>query len=456
MFGEGIFVPGQLETRTLIAEHRAVDYERNRRFEEMTDLAERIGFPIRTTIHYDLRGGSLYARTDRMSRAFIEQTYQAKAEAPYLFTGDQSFEVTRRSHEHDEAIMVEQLARGELDGNVLIKVSKVPDAVVENRTSIKGYKRKSLRTFVRVYRRDGSSVACTLFSIDSNNHEGLNRLGGLIDMPLTGRSSEDILADARLFDVPESEVFVDEFVTRSVSEYDEAIWQTTGKETYAGSPFLDQLDAQSAVESQPGLLREHFEAIAAISGMALNESAKVDLYEIERERTAAAISLAGRGYEIGSTSDSAVSAEVERGDYSRECATASENAMQQGENSELLKDWEKVVENCPKCGKDKVNATKKGEIISGDCGCHLNVCTGEYWQDSPTKTPTKLQELVTTAERSIKREREDKRVVRLYGESAIIKTRTVLGGATVQVIDGKTDQLLASASSKRKLFELAA
>ena len=77
MFGRGIFVLTVLETRQRIEASRERDFEMNRRFEEMTDLAERIGFPIETNIYYDLRGESLYARTDTKSRAFIEQTFQA-------------------------------------------------------------------------------------------------------------------------------------------------------------------------------------------------------------------------------------------------------------------------------------------------------------------------------------------------------------------------------------------
>jgi len=447
------------ETRTAIAERRADDYERNARFEEASDLAERLGFPIRTTIYYDLHSESLYARTDRQHRAFTEQTYQAKLEAPYLFTGDQAFEVTRRSAEHDEALQAELLARGELTGNVLIKVSKVPDAVVEGRTSIKGYRRDTLRTFIRVYRRTDYGVECTLFSIDHNDQTGLERVGKLIDMQLTGRSSEDILADWRVLDVPgDGEAFVGKLIDRVTTVYDDAIYEQTGERRHAGSRYVDQVNAQQTVEAHPHLLREHFAAIAAIQGMALNRIAKDDLYEIEREKTAAAISLAARGHDVSSTSDTAVSAEVASGNYSGDCSSATQNGMQQGEN-ELLKDWKKIVEHCPKCGASKIIAEKNGEIISGECGCHLNVCTGEYWREPPASLRQRVDNAQTaTYERPTKlvRPTESEIISRLFGKQVILRTTTLICGGRIEVVDRRSGEVKTAASSKKELFALAA
>lgn len=441
--------------RAKVCERNYEAFEANRRFEETTDLAERLGFPIRTIIHYDLVGGSLYARTDTKMRPFIEQTYQAKQEAPYLFTGDQAFEAVRRSHEHDEAMMVEAFARGELPGTILIKVSKVPDAVVENRTSIKGYRRDSLRTFIRIYQRGDDAVSCTLYSIDGNNTEGLDRVGDLLNMRLTGRSSEAILADCRLLNVSpdDSGVFVQDLADATISVYDEAIYRQRGERTRAGSRFIDQLDAQTAVESHKFLLKQHFDAIAAIAGMALSDVAKEDLYEIEREHTAAAISLSSRGYQVVSTSDAAVAVEVERGDYGRECATATENAMQQGE-SDLLKDWKKIVQHCPMCGAEKVMAEKTGEIISGSCGCNLNVCTGKYWRNpKPARRTDTLEAALPQPGEKVNK---PKHINQLFGRQAILRTRTIVGGGYFEIVDTRTGEVRQTAKSKKELFALAA
>lgn len=442
-------MPATLETVQLIQENKARDFEKNRRFEEMTDLAERIGFPIQTSIYYDLRGESLYARTDTKSRAFIEQTFEAREVAKYLFTGDQAFEQIRRAHEHQEAIDVERLAKGELDGNVMIKVSKVPDAVVAGQTSIKGYRRDTLRTFIRVYHQDDSSIRCKLFSIDQNNTLGLSQIGKLVGMQLTGRSSEDILADKVIIAVDEPELFVDELVKRSIKTYDEAIYTQTNKSTIAGSMFKSETDAQSAVEAQPYLLEEHFAAISSIVGLGLNPAAQEDLLEAERQQTAAAISLAARGHHVGSTGDSSVTAEVQNGNYSRECATTTENAMQQGEG-DLLKDWERTIEMCPKCGATKIMAKKSGEIISGACGCHLNVCTGEYWTTKPKKAKLSTSHIRQRQE-TIPILDKDILVKRAYGETAVLRTQNILGGAHHHILDKKTGMVVDTLKDLRQL-----
>jgi hypothetical protein len=449
--GGVFFVLTVLETRQQIEANRERNFEKNRRFEEMTDLAERIGFPIETNIFYDLRGESLYARTDTKSRAFIEQTFQAREEARYMFTGDQAFEQTRRKHEHQEAIDVERLAKDELGGNVMVKVSKVPDAIVEGWTSIKGYKRDTLRTFVRIYHRDGTTVRCKLFSIDHNNQLGLQRVGKLVGIRLTGRSSEDILADSSLFDVEDPEAFVEELSEQSIQSYDQAIYDQTGEITRGGSTFETELDAQSAVESQSHLLSEHFAAISGIVGLGLNEAAREDLLEMERQNTAAAISLAVRGYFVGSTGDAVVAAEVAEGNYTRECPTGSENAMQQGEN-DLTKDWVREVQQCPKCGQTKIIASKEGEVISGSCGCHLNVCTGKYWTTKPSKKDSNAV-LPKQEERKQRFQSTSKEVLvkRAYGATAAIKTQVVFGGVRHDVIDENTGLVIDTMTDIKQL-----
>ncbi|MEO5691336.1 MAG: hypothetical protein ABIQ64_04070 [Candidatus Saccharimonadales bacterium] len=452
-FGKGFFVPVRGDIANIRQEHER-KFEQNQRFEEMTDLAERVGFPINTDIYYELRGESLYATTDTKSRAFIEQTCQAKQEARYMFTGDQSFEVTRRSHEHDEAIDAERLAKGELSGNVMVKVSKVPDAIVEGTTSIKGYKRDTKRTFVRIYHREGPRVRCRLFSIDHNDTDGLNRIGSLVGMQLTGRSSEDILADKIVFDITDAESFVDELAESAIASYDDAMYRRTGQITRGGSSYANRIDAQTAVESQPHLLKQHFAAISAIVGLGLNKAATEDLLETERQRTAAAISLATRGEDVVSTGDASVLAEAAKGDYSRECATATENAMQQGEN-ELTKDWVKEVVSCPICGETKVMARKHGEVITGSCGCNLNVCTGEYWKNKPQEQST-LPEKNAEIPKNEKRIDKNLLIKRLYGEKAVLSTRGTIGGVYYDITDMDTGAEIDLRIDLSKILDLAA
>lgn len=423
-------------------------FEANRRFQERTDIAERIGYPIRTLIPYELYGGGLYARTDTEYVRFSERTYRAMREAPYLFTGDQAFEVTRRQHEHEEALQVEAFARGELDGNVFVKVSKVPDAIVADETSIKGYKRDTLRTFVRVYSRDGDGdLECRLFSLDYNDQDGLRAVEGILRMDLTSRSSEDILADHMLFQtdgVPSE--FSEKLIDDITHGYDDAIFARTGEVRHAGSLFDNSVDAQRAVDQQTYFMTKHYKAIDAIVGMALNPSAKNDLLGKERERTAAAIALVLGGRRIESISELDISAEVATGKYDGDCALPTENAMQQGE-SELFDNWKKRVDKCPMCDKKNVIAEKIGEVIKGNCGCNLNVCTGEYWktQTISQQRKRKLSQAAIAASQNHTRRRNTQNTIPRKLRNPHYKriSKYVLGDKVDQVIDTRTQQVVS-------------
>lgn len=440
-----------LNVRTSVEQHsryRQEKFEENQRFQERTDIAERIGYPIRTLIPYELYGGGLYARTDTEYVRFSERTYRAMREAPYLFTGDQAFEVTRRQHEHEEALQVEAFARGELDGNVFVKVSKVPDAIVADETSIKGYKRDTLRTFVRVYSRVGDGdLECRLFSLDYNDQDGLRAVEGILEMDLTSRSSEDILADHVLF---KTEGVPSEFSEKLIDDithgYDDAIFARTGEVRHAGSLFDNSVDAQRAVDQQTYFMAKHYKAVDAIVGMALNPAAKNDLLGKERERTAAAIALALGGRRIESISEHDISAEVATGKYDGDCALPTENAMQQGE-SELFDNWKKRVDKCPMCDKKNVIAEKIGEVIKGNCGCNLNVCTGEYWktQTISQQRKRKLSQAAIAASQNHKRRRNTQNTIPRKLRNPHYKriSKYVLGGKVDQVIDTRTQQVVS-------------
>lgn len=440
-------MPTLIEVRSNIAENRAADYERNKKFEEVTDLAERVGFPIRTTISYYLRGESLVACTDTKNRAFVEQTYQAKQEGINTFTGDQAFEAVRRGHEHDEAIMVERFARGELGGNVLAKVSRVPDAVVEGRTSIKGYRRDTLRTFVRVYCKTLSGVDCIIFSLDHNDEAGLSSVGEKIGMQIVGRPSESVLADSRLYDVDDPSSFADGLVDECISSYDDAIYQNTGEVRHAGSIFVDQTDAHAAVDMQSDLLHSHFKAISAIAGMALNEAAKEDLYEVERGRTSAAIALRYRGVEVGSSSDASVSAELESGNYERDCSTATENGMQQGN-----KGGEEISMTCPFCGLTTVGDPCAFRLVCGKCDAEVR--GGRLWDKGIGRAAALARQAQASVFGSEPRPSLDRKntstnkvdkdsIQRLFGANAIVRSELAIGGRDRFVVDKVTNEVYA-------------
>lgn len=326
------------KNREVIEQRRREAYEQfelNQEFEEKTDIAERLGYAIDITISYRIKDGKAYCMSDTQDRPFSNQTFLALQRGQTTFTGSQAFETVRLSHEHDEALMVDDFGAGKLDGNVLMKLSRVPDAVVAGTTDIKGYRRDLLRSFVRMYWREDDMVHCRLFTLDQHNSQGIREIGGLMNIN-TNQSSEDTLGEYSLVDVPDSpRAFVFGLSESIKKAYDSSILASTGRVTYAGSLWNEQSDAMAAIDGQQRLFRDHMKAMRAIRQMGLNPEAEEDLLETERQRTAAAIKLASRGEVIESSSDSSVSAEMESGDYGRECATgSSENGMNQAQPME--------------------------------------------------------------------------------------------------------------------------
>ena len=304
----------------LVREQAHRNYEENLRFEEMTDIAERLGYPIDTTIHYEMIDGAAYCTSDTVARPFHNQTLLALQRGESLFTGDQAFEVERLRLEHQEALLVDSFGRGEIEGDIIVKFSKVPDAVVEGRTSIKGYRRDLLRSFVRLYyKTDGDSVACRLFTLDGNSRAGMNAISGPVGIDVT-RASEAVLAERGIVSAHGMNVddFVDEFVGYIRGAYDTARYAETGERSYAGSVFTDKHNAMNEVTNQTRLVAQHMAAIAEIVQLGRGE----DALELERQKAAAAIRLASQGISVESIGGADVAAEVQSGTYGRECATA--------------------------------------------------------------------------------------------------------------------------------------
>jgi len=424
-----------------IQERRQENFERfqkMRRFEEMTDIAERIGYPINITVPYRLKDGALYALTDTVERPFQNKTLQAMLAGKTNFIGDQAFEQTRLAHEHDEALLADRLARGELEGTILVKISKVPDAVVEGRTSIKGYRRDLLRSFVRIYHRTPDGVDCRLFTLDHNNREGMQRVGELLGID-TMKGSEEILADHALFDVSDDiEAFTEALANETIRVYDNAI----PTESYAGSIYTSKQDAMGAILSQGRLVDQHMRAISDIMAQSLG----VDRLETERERTAAAIKLASEGVVVGSNADSSVTSEVSTGNYGGECATATTTGMSQASQT---------MENVWSHGECQVCFAK---TMVGSC----MVCAGCAAADDRGVDLLKLRERnlkrratrQKIAQAAIKAPREsvtysqpveDKAdsIKQRYGKHAVLKREIIIGGAKQTVRDRRTDKVLA-------------
>lgn len=314
--------------REQIQVHARERFEDNRRHELATDIAERIGYPISHTVEYKMIDGMAYATTDLKNRPFRNQTAQALREGRAKYSGVNEFEYIRLGLEHEEALMADKFGSCKLDGNILIKVSRVPDAVVDGTARVRGYRRDEMRSFVRIYYMADGLMKCHLFSLDGNSSEGMAAVGALIGIDMRpGRGSEEILADHRLETISlVDDQRIEEFAENIKERYDAAIWQASGERRHAGSRFLDQKDALSVVKSKPWLLDQHDQEVARIMARSLDTSSQDALIEQSLKRTAAAVTVVERGGAVGSLSDASVDAAVQSGNFDRDCPTGAQQA----------------------------------------------------------------------------------------------------------------------------------
>jgi hypothetical protein len=427
-----------IELRRHRAEQDYERYEAHRRFEEATDIAERIGYPIDHTVTYRMRNGMAYGSMDTKDRPFREQTEQARKEGVEKFTGVNAFEAIRRDHEHAEALLVDQFGRGELAGNVLVKVSMIPDAVREGTAQIDGYRRDLLRSFIRIYYRDNEDVKCRLFSLDQTDRVAMAAVGGLLGINIEPeRGSEAVLADHAIMDMSAvDDVSINTLVAHTIDTYDTALYAQAGENYHAGSKIIDKQDALSIVLNQNSLLDEHMRAISQIMAKARGGEAAGGALEHQRRRLAAALDEIRHGGTVGSLADGSVTAREAQGNYGGECATAANTmAMAQGQ------EWKDGV--CRVC--------LKGARV-GEC----SVCLSCENADNAGRDLNKIHARAKkTREDTIKPLNVDTKkprteqlskaelIKRKFGAYAEVKMITQIGGAAMTVVDRRSGEQIA-------------
>jgi len=439
-----------------IEQNRQLRYERHeayQRFEEATDIAERIGYPIDHRVQYEMRGSLVYAEFDKQNRPFRELTDESRREGHKIFTGVNAFEAIRRECEHQEALMVDAFGRGELDGTVLVKISPVPDAVRNGTADIDGYRRDLLRSFVRIYYRTENGVSCRLFSLDKSDRAGMAAVGDLLGISTSERSSEDILGDHVLVDMGEniSDEAITGLVEQTKSVYDQVLELQTGEQYHAGSRMLNKNDALSLVLRHGTLLDEHMKGVTDIMSRALDPTTKKALLETQRKRTTAAMDIVEHGGVVGSSNDSAVTEQMSAKDYSGECATGTgleAVGMSQGEKA---KKKEKMVEgkhfdecmNCPNCKSGKGVWVEmwhhKGKKRT-DYTCNNSACGATTLPDRRNEIQTESNKSVIASEQNPSS--TDKLYVKAYGEYARVRTEISVGGADRVVYDSRTGEVI--------------
>ncbi|MBL8160306.1 hypothetical protein JNJ66_07680 [Candidatus Saccharibacteria bacterium] len=348
--------------------HEQLDYENYLRFEEMTDISERLSLPVETTIDFKLdEDGYVYSSLGDRFVTVIENGYKA-AQAEAAIHPENAFQAERARLETEEMLMVEQLARGELDGNGLMVVSPLPDAVRDGSTSLGGYNRERMRAMVRLYHVEGTTVHSTTISLDQSDYEGLQAVaaafGGRIP---DGQTSEQVLAQRFVFTAtPEEAEWLPGLVRES---YDAVLTKRLGGQWFAGSRFANKSDALSYVQGHTDLGDQHMQAISRVMATVRDVSQRNRQLEGLRQRLAAAIDARLHGKTVTSLQDEAVAEQQASGDYSGDCPTPNESSAQQAEAMGMHSDSLKCVKcPLPGCGKTvDAKRTAHGGIYCPAC-----------------------------------------------------------------------------------------
>lgn len=347
---------------------RLADYEAYQRFEEMTDISERLGLPVETPIEFTVGSdGLVYSSAGDRFVEVVEKGYQA-AQALAAAQPENAFAASRARHEADEMWQVEALARGELDGNCLLVCSPLPDAIRAGTSSLAGFNRERLRAMVRLYRAEGTTVTATTISLDRSDYAGLQAVMASVGFELpAGLSSEAMLAERAVFTATAEEAeWLPSLVRQS---YDAALSRQYGGSWYAGSRFASKQDALSYVLSQSDLADQHMRALAAVQAQALAPQDKKLQLERLRQRFAAALDARLEGKQIHSLNDQAVIDQQATGDYSGDCPIDLSTTAQQLEAMGMRPDSLSCVKcPLPGCGKTvDASRTRQGGIFCPAC-----------------------------------------------------------------------------------------
>lgn len=427
-------------------------YEAYRRYEELTDISERLSAPVETASSFIIGpDGLVYADTGskRIRIAGVVEKGRDEAVEAARWRPGVAFEALRRQIELEEAFDVEALARGEMAGNTLIVLSPVPDAVRAGNTDISGYNRERLRCMVRMYRKTSASRIDTItLSLDQSHYGALRAVTAAMgyDLP-SGLGSEDILARRMIVDTDDAEAAVLPKVIREA--YDRRLGEVMAGEWYAGSRFKTNADALSHIMNHPDLIHEHMDSIASVMGSALSAEGRNVALESLRRRAAAAFDGRLIGKDVSSISDGLVDEMVASGNYTGDCPTSLLD-----QKSIMSEESAFRVRQCPICGEMNITGQVKNGFITGSCGCSKEICgdrvvnskTDKLAQKSDSSLP-RDDSLLSVADKLISRRvlppTKRELIMERYGKFAVVRTEITIGGGDQFVVDRRTGEVLA-------------
>ena len=432
--------------REQISQRGAERYEAYRLFEEKTDLGERLSLPIENHLELEVVNGQVFGRdTTGRQRRMVEwsrQAYEVALRDP-AFAGANAVERERRKHEYDEAVAVEQLGPGE----AMVVFSPIPDAALEGRTSIQGYRTDLARTFCRLYRHEDDYVHSVTLTLEQSNKQALRAAAAAIGMQLpASMQSEEILA-ARYVRVL-SENDYQELPDMIRSHYDLSLYEQTGVTFFAGNRLAGQQDSMQFINGNHDIIEEHMAFLRAIEARLAPGKLRDEELEKLRRRTAAALDERLHGGHVRSIGDASVSERMETGEYGGECATGATMSTQEQMGLALAKQGENIWMTCPFCGLATYGDPCASRLVCNMCAAEVRdgkvVSTGKGRSAALRNRhdkPSMAEELIRPPKQAVRRKTDA--IKQAYGENAVLHRELVIGGEHRYVIDKLTKAVIA-------------
>ena len=420
-------------------------YEAYRLFEEKTDLGERLSLPIENHLELEVVDGQVYGRdTTGQQRRMTEWSHQAYEVAMRDpgFDGANAVERVRRKHEYEEAVTVESLEPGE----VMVVFSPIPDAALEGRTSIQGYRTDLARTFCRLYRHEGTRVRSVTLTLERSNKQALSSAAAMIGMRLpASMQSEDILATRYITAL--SEQAFEDLPDVIRSHYDLSLHDQTGVTYFAGNALAGRQDSMRFINDNHDIVEEHMRFLRSIEARLAPGPLRDDELEKLRRRTAAALDERLHGGHVGSIGDVSVSERMEAHDYGGECATGAAMSSQEQMGLAVAKRGETIWMTCPFCGLSTYGDPCASRLVCNMCAAEVRegkiVSTGKgrraALRSNRKESPSHNQ---TSVNQSTVR-RKPETIKQLYGQNAVIRRELVVGGERRYVVDKYTEAVIA-------------
>ena len=389
--------------------------------------------------------------TSIIPQPMIHITGDAVIDGRSRYYGKTEFQNVRLGLEHEEVALFDQMIRGENAGNVMVVVSPIPDAVVNDPDSIEGYRTDLMRSLVRIYYilPDGRP-RCRMLSIDRSNPEILMALARQLNLPIASwAGSEDMLSRRGIFSMDSvDDIAIAQLAEHVIDTADSAMLAMTGEPLYAGSKFSSVEDALTMVKRYPWLLEECRVKVRIIEASGLSDVDKKARREEQIKRTTGAIHAAIDGHAVSSSSDGVAGGYVANNNYDQDCPTgpsALENTLATSTDKE-------VSMTCPYCG-----LTTKGDPCAfrlACSNCDAEVRGGKLYNKGIGRAAALARRAnketfghTVQSQGSEKKPKNDilsnETIKRQFGHNAIVKSETVIGGKERLVVDKKTNQVYA-------------